>query len=119
MQKSPATTTYNRFMAFWILSATIRVSQLEKKHSPTHTYRGHQSSLICFLHLVWSTAHSLFNLRAWQSFCTVSLQVFFGLPLGLTSPKISSKKNEKYVEWSCQKTFHKKLKFRLCWCYNY
>ena len=28
-------------------------------------------------------ASSLFNLRALQSFCTISLQVFFGLPLGL------------------------------------
>ena len=26
---------------------------------------------------------SLFNLRAWQSFSIISLQVFFGLPLGL------------------------------------
>jgi len=34
----------------------------------THTYHGHQSSLICFLHLLWSTASSLFNLRSWQSF---------------------------------------------------
>jgi len=24
----------------------------QKKHSPTHTYRGHQSSLICFIHLI-------------------------------------------------------------------
>jgi len=26
---------------------------------------------------------SLFNLRAWQSICTISVQVFFGLPVGL------------------------------------
>jgi len=55
-------------MALWILSGT------------TH---GHQSSLICFLHLLRSTASSLFNLRAWPTFSTISLQVFFGLPLGL------------------------------------
>jgi len=36
--------TYNCFVALWILSGTIRVSQYQKKHSPTHTYRGHQSS---------------------------------------------------------------------------
>ena len=60
-----------------------RVSRCQKKHSPTHTYRGHQSSLICFLHLLWSMASSLFNLRAWQFFSTISLQVFFGLPLHL------------------------------------
>ena len=60
-----------------------RVSRYQKKHSPTHTDRGHQSSLICILHLLWSIASSLFNLRALQSFSTISLQVFFGLPLGL------------------------------------
>jgi len=39
-----------------------------KKHSPTHTYHGHQSSLILFLHVhvLWSLTSSLFNLRAWQ-----------------------------------------------------
>jgi len=35
-----------------------------------------------FLHLQRSMASSLFNLRAWQSSCTTSFQVFFGLPLG-------------------------------------
>jgi len=41
----------------------------------THTYRGHQSSLICFLYLLRSIASSLFNVCEWQSFCTTSLQV--------------------------------------------
>jgi len=49
----------------------------------THTYPGHQPSFISFLHLLWSTASSQFNLHAWQSFCTTSLLVLFGLPLGL------------------------------------
>jgi len=57
-----------------------------EKQSPTHTYRGHQSSLICFLLLLWSMASCMFNLRAWQSFCTISLQVFFGLLIGLAPP---------------------------------
>jgi len=70
-------------MALWTLSRTTRVRWYQKKHSSTHTYRGHQLSLICFLHLLWSKASSLLNLRAWQSFSTISLQVFFGLPLGL------------------------------------
>jgi len=70
-------------MALWILSGTTRVSQYNKKHSPTHTYYGHQSSLICFLHLLDSMASSLFNLPAWQSFSTISVQFFFGLLLGL------------------------------------
>jgi len=60
-----------------------RVSLYQKKHSPTYTYRGHQSSLICFIHLLRSTASSQFNPCARQSFFTISLQVFFGLPLGL------------------------------------
>jgi len=55
----------------------------QKKHLPTYTYHAHQSSLICFIHLLWSVASSLFNQRASQSFSTISVQVFFGLPLGL------------------------------------
>jgi len=43
--------THNHFMVLWILSGAIRVSRYQKKHSPTHTYRGHQSSLICFIHV--------------------------------------------------------------------
>jgi len=70
-------------MALWILSGTTQVSQYQKKHSPTPTYCGHQWSLIWFLHLLQSMASSLFNLRAWQSFSTISVQVFFCLPLGL------------------------------------
>jgi len=71
------------FYGSWILSWTTRVSWYQKKHSPTFTYRGHQSYLICFIHLLRSMASSLFNPRTWQSFSTISLQVFFGLPLGL------------------------------------
>ena len=77
------THTHNRFMAVWILSGTTQLSRYQKKNSPSHTYSGHQSSLICFIHLLWSRASSLFYSRAWQSFSTISLQVFFGLPLGL------------------------------------
>jgi len=36
------THTHNRFTALSILSGTTRVSQYQKKHSPTHTHRGHQ-----------------------------------------------------------------------------
>ena len=59
---------YNHFTALWTMSGTTRVSQYQKKHSPTHTYRGHQSSLICFLHPLQAMASSLFNLHVWQSF---------------------------------------------------
>jgi len=53
---------YNHFTAVWTLSGTTWVSRYQKKHLPTHTYCGCQSSLICFLHLLWSMASSLFNL---------------------------------------------------------
>jgi len=76
------THTHNHFTALWILSGTTGVSRYQKKHSPTYTYRGHQSSLVCFFNLIRSMASSLFNPRTWQS--TISLQVFFDLPLGLT-----------------------------------
>jgi len=42
------------------------------------------SSVIPYLlHLLRSMASSLFNLHAWESFSTISLQVCFGLPVGL------------------------------------
>jgi len=40
--------THNRFTVLWILSRTARVSRYQKKHSPTHTHSGHQSSLSAF-----------------------------------------------------------------------
>jgi len=43
----------------------------------------HRTSFINFLRLLRSIASSLFSLRAWQSSLTTSLQVLFGLPLGL------------------------------------
>ena len=66
-----------------LLSETTRVGQYQKKHSPTHTHPDHRTSFIIFLQLQRSTASSLFSLRAWQSSRTTSLQVLFGLPLGL------------------------------------
>ena len=77
-----------------LLSGTTQVSQYQKKHSLTHTYRDCQPSFISFLHLLRSMVPSLINLRAWQAFCTTSLPVFFSLPLGLAPstsyPYISS-----------------------------
>jgi len=49
----------------------------------THSHLSCSSIIPYLLHLLWSMASSLFNLHAWQSFYTISLQVFFGLPLGL------------------------------------
>jgi len=64
------------------LSGTTRVSRYQKKHSPTHR-PDHDPIFISFFHILRSIASTLFKLRAWQSFCTTSLYVPFGLPLGL------------------------------------
>jgi len=50
------TTNYNHFLPLWTLSGRTWVSLYQKKYSPKHTYCGHQSSLIYFLHLLRSTA---------------------------------------------------------------
>jgi len=67
------------------LSGTTRVSWYQKKHSPTH-HPDHHPIFISFFHLPRFIASSLFKLRAWQSFCTTSLHILFGLPLGLEPP---------------------------------
>jgi len=58
------------------------VSRYEKKHSPTH-HSDHHPIFIRFFYLLQSIASSLLKLRAWQSFCTTSPHVLFGLPFGL------------------------------------
>ena len=52
---------------------------------PTASKHWRRSSIIpiCFLHLLRSMASSLFKIHAWQSFHTISVQPFFGLPLCL------------------------------------
>jgi len=62
------------------LSGTTRVRWYQKKYSPTH-HPDHHPIFISFFHLPRSIASSLFKLRAWQSFCTTSLHVLFGVPL--------------------------------------
>ena len=62
-----------------------RTTRYQKKHSPTHTHPDHRTSIINFLHLLRSIASSLFSLHARLSSLTTSLQVLFGLPLGLGS----------------------------------
>ena len=56
------------------------MSWYQKKHSPTH-HPDHP--IFILFHLPRSIHSSLFKLCAWQSFCTTSLHVLFGLPLGL------------------------------------
>jgi len=64
------------------LSRTTWVRWYQRKQSPTH-HLDHHPIFISFFHLPRSIASSLFKLRAWQSFCTTSFHVLFGLPLGL------------------------------------
>ena len=47
--------------------------ELVPEESFTHySCRSHQSSVICFLHLLRSMASSMLNIHACQSFCTIS-----------------------------------------------
>ena len=64
------------------LSGSTRLSRYQKKHSSTHTPPAHQPSLSAS-----SIYHepSLLNPRTWQSLCTTSNHVLYGLPLGLES----------------------------------
>ena len=86
------------YITLFIFICCIRNSLLQRFHGSLHLVRDYPgepvpeetfthshlslSSIILYL-LLSSMASSLFNLCAWQSFCTTSLQVFFGLPLGL------------------------------------
>ena len=56
------THTHNRFTALWNLYGTTRMSRYQNKHSPTHTHRGHQSSLSAFsiYYDTWLTPYSPF-----------------------------------------------------------
>jgi len=64
------------------LFRTTRVSRYQKKHSPTH-HPDHHAIFINFFCLPQSITSSLFKLCAWQSFCTTSFHVIFGLPIWL------------------------------------
>jgi len=54
--------THTRTQPFnGLLSRPTRVYWYQKKHSPTHTHPDHRTSFIIFLHLLRSTASSLFK----------------------------------------------------------
>ena len=89
-------TTTTTTTVLWPFVRDYRVSRYQKKHSPTH-HPDHHPIFINFFHLSQSIASSLLKLRAWQSFCTTSFHVLFGLPLGLepsTSYSIISSPNQ-------------------------
>jgi len=88
------THTHNRFTALWILSGTTRVSRYQKKHSPTHTHRGHQSSLSVFS-IYYNPWHPPYSIRALyslfpQSLSKFSLVYLLAWPPPLHTPYISS-----------------------------
>ena len=76
--------TYNNTTTTTVLQRFVRDylgEPVPEKHSPTH-HHDHPI-FISFFHLPRSIASFLFKLRAWQSFCTTSFHVLFGLPLGV------------------------------------
>ena len=98
------TTPTTATIVLWPFVWTTRVSRYQKKHSPTH-HPDHHPIFISFFHLPQSIASSLFKLRAWQSFCTTSFHVLFGLPLGLepsTSKEAQRIKQKSLItDWAC------------------
>ena len=73
--------THNRLTAFVRDNPGRPVPEETLTHS--HPTWSSDILFIIFLHLQRSMASSLFILRAWQTSQTTSLQVLFGLPLGL------------------------------------
>ena len=68
------THTHNRFTALWNLSGTTWVSRYQKKHSPTHTHRGHQSSQSAFS--IYEPWHPPYSIHVLCSFFPQSLFKF-------------------------------------------
>ena len=69
------THTHNRFMALWNFYGTTRVSRYQKKHSPTHTHRGHQSSLSAFS-IYYDPWHRPYSIHGLYSLFPQSLSKF-------------------------------------------
>ena len=70
LQPSTHTHIHKCFTAPWILSGTTQVSQYQKKHSPTLTYRGHHSQGMKNKHIIIHCIFSFFfcsNLRRFFS----------------------------------------------------
>ena len=86
--------THNRFTALWILSGTTRVSQYQKKHSPTHTRCGHKisRSASSVYYDPWHppySIHAVYSLFP-QSFFNFSLVYLLTWHPPLHTPYISS-----------------------------
>ena len=67
----------------WIsIPATASMVAPKRTNERTNPFCS-STILISFLHLPRTIASSLFNSRTWQSLCTTSNHVLFGLPPGL------------------------------------
>jgi len=79
----------NRFTALWILSGTTRIVPGEPVPEETFTH-SHISWLSIVPDLLHPSTviHGILPVQSthWQSFSTISVQVFFGLPLAWHSP---------------------------------
>ena len=69
------THTHNHFTSLWNLSGTTRVSRYQKKHSPTHTHRGHQSSQSAFS-IYYEPWHPPYSIHVLYSLFPQSLSKF-------------------------------------------
>ena len=76
-------TPHTHTTVLWPLIRDYPGRLVPEENSPTHTHPDHRTSFINFLQLLRSIASSVFSLCDWQSSLTTSLQVLFGLPLGL------------------------------------
>jgi len=74
-KRNTHTHTHNCFMALWNLSGTTRVSRYQKKHSPTHTHRGRQSSQFAFS-IYYDPWHPLYSIHVLHSLFPQSLFKF-------------------------------------------
>jgi len=93
--------THNCSTALWILSVTTRVSQYQKKHSPTHTHCGHQISLSAsFIYYdPWHPPYSIHTLYSLfpQTLSKFSLVYLLAWHPPLHTPYISSSNH--YLRW--------------------
>jgi len=85
---------HNHFTVLSILSGTTRVSRYQKKHFPTHTHRGHQSSLSAFsvYYDPWCPPYAIHMLHSLfpQSLSKFSLVCLLAWHPSLHTPYISS-----------------------------
>ena len=76
------THSHNRFTSLWNLSGTTRVRRYQKKHSPTHTHHGHQSSQSAFS-IYYDPWHPPYSIHVLYSLFPQSLSIIEQIDLNL------------------------------------